>query len=79
MESAKIKFLGVGKSKSMADVLSNVWIANLIDMDGKFDPETGFFHESSLRIPDYLKNTTCMCMFLREQFQRMAHRRGVLL
>jgi len=53
MESAKIKFIGEGKSKSIAEILSNVWIANLIDIDGKFDPETGFFHESSLRIPDY--------------------------
>ncbi|RLB61220.1 MAG: hypothetical protein DRH08_14250, partial [Deltaproteobacteria bacterium] len=53
MESAKIKFLAEGKSKNIANILSNVWIANLIDMDGKFDPETGFFHESSLRIPDY--------------------------
>ena len=53
MASAKIRFLGKGKSKSIADVLSNVWIANLIDMDGKFEPATGFFHESTKDIPDY--------------------------
>ena len=53
MEAAKIKFIGDKKSKNIANILSSVWIANLIDMNGKFDPETGFFHESSKKIPDY--------------------------
>ncbi len=53
MEAAKIKFIGNKKSKNIADILSCVWISNLIDINGKFDPETGCFHESTKRIPDY--------------------------
>ena len=53
MEAAKIKFTGDKKSKNIADILSSVWTANLIDINGKFDPKTGFFHESSKNIPNY--------------------------
>ncbi len=53
MEATKIKFLGEKDSENIADILSCVWISNLIDMDGKFDPETGCFHESTKQIPDY--------------------------
>jgi len=53
LEAAKIRFLAEGRAKNVADLLSNVWIANMIDMDGKFEPDTGFFHESTKNIPDY--------------------------
>ncbi len=33
MEGTKIKFIGDENSKNIADILSCVWIANLIDID----------------------------------------------
>jgi len=35
------------------DMLHNIWVANLIEIDNKFDSDTGFFHESGKDYPWY--------------------------
>ena len=47
--AAKIHF----KGDRFADMLSNVWVANLSSMADKFSPETGRFQESGLKYPWY--------------------------
>ena len=49
LEGAKIRFAG----GNFADMLTNVWIQNLEQIDGKFESDTGFFHESGKNYPWY--------------------------
>ncbi len=48
-DAARIRFLG-GR---WGDMLTNMWTANLMQMDQKFDPETGFFGETARDSPWY--------------------------
>lgn len=49
LNAARIRFQG----DVMADMLSNIWVANLAQIAEKFDRETGFFHESGKDYPWY--------------------------
>lgn len=48
-DAAKITF----KGGRFADMLSNIWVANLMQIDEKFEPDTGFFHETGKECPWY--------------------------
>ncbi|MEN8158368.1 MAG: hypothetical protein ABFS10_15550, partial [Bacteroidota bacterium] len=49
IDAAKITFKGDVK----ADMLSNIWVQNMEEMEAKFDPVTGVFHESGKNYPWY--------------------------
>lgn len=49
LDATRIKF----KGDRFADMLSNIWIANLTQIDEKFEADTGFFHESGKDYPWY--------------------------
>jgi len=49
LDAAKIHFRGPVE----ADMLNNIWVANLTQIDEKFDAETGFFGESAKGAPSY--------------------------
>jgi hypothetical protein len=49
LNAARIRFQGDVK----ADMLSNIWVANLTQIAEKFERETGFFHESGKDYPWY--------------------------
>ncbi|RKX39669.1 MAG: hypothetical protein DRP64_13950, partial [Verrucomicrobia bacterium] len=49
IKAAKIRF----KGDRFADMLSNIWVANLTTMAEKFKPETGIFWESTPKYPWY--------------------------
>ncbi|MHC4797607.1 MAG: hypothetical protein ACYTF1_13270, partial [Planctomycetota bacterium] len=48
-DAARIRFVGDVK----ADMLSNMWVANIMEMTDKFERDTGFFHESGKGTPWY--------------------------
>jgi len=48
-DGTRIRF----KGDVFADMLSNIWVANLAQIDEKFDTESGFFHESGKDFPWY--------------------------
>jgi len=48
-DAASIRF----KGDIFADMLSNIWIANLMQIDEKFDANDGFFHETGKNSPWY--------------------------
>lgn len=49
LDATRIRFEGGVE----ADMLTNIWTQNLEQIDGKFDPVSGFFHESGLNYPWY--------------------------
>ncbi len=49
LDATRIRFLGGVK----ADMLSNIWVANLQQIAEKFPADTGFFHETGKRNPWY--------------------------
>lgn len=49
LDASRIRFLGGIE----ADMLSNVWVANLAQMDGKFESDTGYFRETGKTCPWY--------------------------
>ncbi|MEN8203672.1 MAG: hypothetical protein ABFS28_13835 [Bacteroidota bacterium] len=49
IDAAKITF----KGDVNADMLSNIWVQNMMEMEAKFDPVTGVFHESGKNYPWY--------------------------
>jgi len=49
LDATRIRFLGGVK----ADMLSNIWVANLQQIAEKFPADTGFFHETGKRTPWY--------------------------
>jgi len=49
LNAAGIRFSG----PVVADMLSNIWVANLTQIDEKFDAKTGFFGESTKGAPSY--------------------------
>ena len=49
LDVAKIRFRG----PVQADMLNNIWVANLTQIDEKFDAQTGFFGESAKNAPSY--------------------------
>ena len=52
LKAAKLLFKSE-KSKNIADMLSCIWIGNMTAMEEKFNPETGFYHESGTNAPHY--------------------------
>jgi len=52
IKAAKLLFKSK-KSKNIADMLSCIWIENMTAMEEKFNPDTGFFHESGKNAPFY--------------------------
>lgn len=48
-DAAQITF----KGGRFADMLSNIWVANLMQIDEKFEADTGFFHETGKECPWY--------------------------
>lgn len=48
-DAARIRFIG----DRFADMLSNIWVANIMNMDEKFEPDTGYFHETTEDSPFY--------------------------
>lgn len=50
LDATKIDFIG---PTPLAPMLNNVWVQNLVQMDGKFEPDTGYFHESGKKTPWY--------------------------
>jgi len=50
LDAVRIRFLGGGR---WGDMLSNVWTANLIQMERKFISDTGFFGETGTDTPWY--------------------------
>jgi hypothetical protein len=48
-KAAKVRFLG----GVYGDMLSNLWVANLLQIDGKFAAEDGVFHETAEDSPWY--------------------------
>lgn len=55
MEAARITFHGnkTAEGVDLAGMLSNYWVANLIELNASFDPETGVFPESGKGFPAY--------------------------
>lgn len=49
-KGAKIRFLS---DQVEGDMLSNLWVANLLNIDGKFDTPTGCFYETAEHSPFY--------------------------
>lgn len=49
MDVARIRFRG----NNYADMLNNIWVANMSQINEKFDPNTGFFGESARGAPSY--------------------------
>ncbi len=49
LKAARIRFTGGVE----ADMLSNLWTANLAQIDSKFERDTGFFHETGKDCPWY--------------------------
>jgi len=49
LDATRIRFIGGTK----ADMLSNMWVANLTQMDEKFKSDTGYFHETGPSCPWY--------------------------
>ena len=49
LDAARIRFLG----GPTADMLSNIWVANLSQMGEKFESDTGFFRETGKDCPWY--------------------------
>jgi hypothetical protein len=49
LDAARIRFLGGVE----ADMLSNIWVANLAQINDKFDRDTGYFHETGKHTPWY--------------------------
>ncbi len=48
-DAARIRFIG----DRFADMLSNIWVANIMNMDEKFEADTGYFHETTVDSPFY--------------------------
>ena len=53
LNATRISFKASGDDKSFADMLSNIWTANLMDIDKKFYAHNGEFHESGKNAPYY--------------------------
>lgn len=49
MDASRVRFTG----GVLGDMLSNIWVANLTQMDGKFDRNTGVFNETGKTSPWY--------------------------
>ena len=49
-KGATIRFIS---QQAEGDMLSNIWVSNLVNMDRKFDAKTGFFHETGEKSPYY--------------------------
>jgi len=49
LDAARVRFTG----GSLGGMLSNIWVANLAQMDEKFERATGFFHETGKNTPWY--------------------------
>ncbi len=53
LDAAKILFQADGSAKKFADMLSCIWMANIISIDEKFYADNGEFHESGIGYPHY--------------------------
>jgi len=53
LDAAKILFQADAPSKNFADMLSCMWMANIIAIDEKFYAHNGEFHESGIGYPHY--------------------------
>ncbi len=49
LDAARVRFTG----GVTGDMLSNIWVANLAQMNTKFDPATGYFRETGKTCPWY--------------------------
>lgn len=61
LDAARIRFFDDGSGLPIGDMLSNIWVANINEIDHKFDVDTGFFHESGPEAPWYGHYTGVGC------------------